>query len=57
VLAASTVDVTLVSVLALSGVLMDPLPWGVLLAALAAAGAFALVLDQIKLAVMSVFGT
>jgi H+-transporting ATPase len=57
VLAASTVDVTLVSVLALSGVLMDPLPWGVLLAALAAAGAFALVLDQIKLAVISVFGT
>ncbi len=57
VLGASTVDVTLVSVFALSGVLMEPLSWGVLVAAVAAAGAFALVLDQIKLAVMSVFGT
>ena len=57
VLGASTVDVTLVSVLALSGVLMDALSWGVLLAALAAAGAFGLVLDQIKRPVMSMFGT
>jgi H+-transporting ATPase len=57
VLGASAVDVTLVSVLAVSGVLMAPLSWGVLLAALAAAAAFALILDQIKLAVMSVSGT
>jgi H+-transporting ATPase len=57
VLAASTADVGLVFVLALSGVLMDPLPWGVLVAALVAAGAFALILDQIKLAVMSVART
>jgi hypothetical protein len=49
--------VGLVFVLALSGVLMDPLPWGVLVGALAAAGVFALSLDQIKLAVMSVART
>jgi H+-transporting ATPase len=57
VLGASTVDVTLVFVLALSGVLMEPLPWGLLVAGAAATGAFALVLDQIKLRVMSVLGT
>jgi H+-transporting ATPase len=57
VLAASTADVSLVFVLALSGVLMDPLPWGVLVAALVAACLFALILDQIKLAVMSVART
>jgi H+-transporting ATPase len=57
VVAASTADVGLVFVLALSGVLMDPLPWGVLVGALAAAGVFALSLDQIKLAVMSVART
>jgi H+-transporting ATPase len=56
VLAASTADVSLVCVLAISGVLMDPLPWGVLVAALAAASGFAVVLDQIKRPVMSVFG-
>jgi H+-transporting ATPase len=55
VLAASTADVGLVCVLALSGVLMDPLPWRVLLAPFAAALGFALVLDQVKVPVMSVF--
>jgi H+-transporting ATPase len=57
VLTASTADVGLVFALALSGVLMEPLPWGVLVGALAAAGVFALVLDQLKLAVMSVART
>jgi H+-transporting ATPase len=56
VLAASTADVGLVGVLAVSGVLMDPLPWGVVAAALAAAGGFAVVLDRIKRPVLSVFG-
>jgi H+-transporting ATPase len=56
VLAASAADVSLVCVLASSGMLMAPLSWSVLAAALAAAGGFALVLDQIKRPVMSAFG-
>jgi H+-transporting ATPase len=56
VVVASAADVSLVSVLAWTGVLMEPLPGGMLLALLAAAGAFALLLDQVKLAVMRVFG-
>jgi H+-transporting ATPase len=56
VLAASVADVSLVSGLAWSGVLMDPLPGDVLVALLAAAGVFALLLDRIKLAVIRVFG-
>ena len=50
VLASSAADIAIVSVLALSGTLMEPLPWRVL-AAFAAAIGFALVLDQIKLPV------
>jgi H+-transporting ATPase len=56
VLVASAADVSLVCVLASSGVLMAPLSWDVLTAALAAASGFALVLDQIKRPVMSAFG-
>jgi H+-transporting ATPase len=56
VLASSFVDVAVVSVLAVSGVLMAPLPWRVLLAALVAAGGFALLLDQVKRPVFSRFG-
>jgi H+-transporting ATPase len=55
VLAASMADVGLVCVLAVSGVLMAPLPWHVLVAAFAAAMGLALVLDQVKSTVMSVF--
>ena len=55
VLASSTADITVVSALALSGTLMEPLPWQFLAAILAGAAGFALILDQIKLAVMSVF--
>jgi H+-transporting ATPase len=54
VLAASAMDIAIVSILALSGTLMAPLPWRVLTAVLAAAAGFALILDQIKLAVVSV---
>jgi hypothetical protein len=45
----------IVSALALSGTLMEPLPWGVLAALLASAAAFALMLDQVKLRVRSLF--
>jgi len=55
VLASSVVDVAIVSVLALSGVLMEPLPWRVLVTAFAAAASFALLLDQIKRPVLSAF--
>jgi H+-transporting ATPase len=53
VLAACFTDITIVSVLALSGTLMEPLPWRVLLAVFVAATALALILDQIKLLVTS----
>jgi H+-transporting ATPase len=53
VLASSTADIVIVSVLALSGTLMEPLPCGVLATLLAAAAAFALVLDQVKLQIRS----
>jgi H+-transporting ATPase len=49
VLAASTADVAIVLVLALSGILMEPLPWRVMVVVFFAAAGFALVLDQIKL--------
>ena len=55
VLASSAADITVVSALALSGTLMEPLPWQFLAAVLAGAAGFALILDQIKLAVTSVF--
>jgi H+-transporting ATPase len=51
VVAASAVDITLVSAFALSGILMEPLPWRVLAAVFVAAAGFALMLDQIKLPV------
>jgi H+-transporting ATPase len=55
VLAASAVDIAIVSTLALSGILMEPLPWRALAVVFAAAAGFALILDQIKLPVMSAF--
>lgn len=55
VLASSATDVALGSVLALSGTLMAPLPWRLLLAVFLAAVAFALILDQLKAPVMSAF--
>jgi len=55
VLAASAADIAIVTLLALSGTLMEPLPWRVLAAVLAAAAGFALILDQIKLPVKAAF--
>ena len=55
ILAASAIDVALVSALALSGTLMEPLPWRVPAAVFAAAVGLALVLDQIKRPVASAF--
>jgi H+-transporting ATPase len=56
VIAASVVDVALVSTLALSGVLMAPLPGSVLVALFLAAAGFTLVLDQIKRPILSRLG-
>jgi hypothetical protein len=55
VLAASAADIVVVSALAGSGILMEPLSWRVLAAVLVAAAAFALALDQVKLPVRSAF--
>jgi H+-transporting ATPase len=55
VVAASAADVVLVSVLALSGILMAPLPWQILAAVFVAAAGFAVILDQVKLPVRSAF--
>jgi len=55
VVAASAADIVIVSVLAWSGTLMEPLSWHVLVAVFVAAAGFALVLDQIKLPVVSAF--
>lgn len=49
VLAASVADIAFVSALALAGILMEPLPWQIVVAILAAASGFALILDRIKL--------
>lgn len=49
VLAASAADIAVVSALALSGILMEPLPWRIILSIFATAIGFALILDQIKL--------
>jgi hypothetical protein len=49
------VDVAFVSALALPGVLIEPLPGHVLAAVFAAAAVFALILDQVKLRVQSMF--
>ena len=55
VLASSAVDIGIVAVLALSGTLMEPLPWRLLLAISLATAAFALILDQNKRLVTAVF--
>jgi H+-transporting ATPase len=55
VVGSSVADLTIVTALALSGVLMAPLSWRLLLAAVAAAGGFALILDQIKRPVLAMF--
>lgn len=55
VVVASVADITIVSVLALSGTLMAPLSWQVLAMVFAAAVAFAFVLNQIKRPVMAIF--
>jgi H+-transporting ATPase len=54
VFASSAVDITLVVALALSGTLMAPLPWRLVMAALAAATGLAVILDQLKRPVMLV---
>jgi H+-transporting ATPase len=53
--ASSAADIGIVAVLALSGTLMAPLPWRLVLAVFVAAAAFALILDQIKQPVTAVF--
>jgi H+-transporting ATPase len=55
VLASSAADVAIVSALALSGTLMQPLPWQLLAEVTMAAAVFALVLDQIKLPITRAF--
>ncbi len=55
VFASSAVDIGIVTALALSGTLMEPLSWQVLLAVFVATAAFALILDQIKRLVMAIF--
>ena len=55
VLASSAADIGIVTALALAGILMQALPWQLPFAVLGAAAGFSLVLDQIKLLVMSAF--
>jgi H+-transporting ATPase len=55
VLASSAADIVIVSTLALSGTLMEPLPWRDIAALFIAAAAFALILDQIKRPVTALF--
>jgi H+-transporting ATPase len=55
VLAASAADIVIVSALAVSGVLMEPLPLRVLAAVFVATIGFSLILDQVKLPVKSAF--
>jgi H+-transporting ATPase len=55
VLASSVADIVIVSVLALSGTLMEALSWQLLAEVLVAATAFALTLDQIKLPITRAF--
>jgi H+-transporting ATPase len=55
VLAGSVADIAIVSLLAMSGTLMAPLPWRMLAGVLVAAAVFALALDQIKVWVLSAF--
>ena len=55
VFASSAADVGIVTALALSGTLMVPLPWRLVLAIFGAAAAFTLILDQIKRPVTALF--
>jgi H+-transporting ATPase len=55
VLASSVADIGFVAALALSGILIEPLPWRIVAAIFAAAIGFGLVLDQVKLPVQSAF--
>jgi H+-transporting ATPase len=55
VMASSAADVAIVSTLVLSGVLMEPLPWRLVVAVLASAAGFAFILDQIKRPVTAMF--
>ena len=57
VFVASAVDVAIATTLALSGTLMAPLPWRLILVAAAAAISFALILDQVKRPILSAFKT
>jgi len=56
ILASSFVDIAIVSALAISGILMKPLPWPVVAAVLAASVAFALILDQVKRPILTALG-
>jgi H+-transporting ATPase len=55
VLASSVIDIGIVSALALSGTLMEPLPTRIIAAIFIAAIGFAFILDRIKLPVTSMF--
>jgi H+-transporting ATPase len=55
VLASSAVDIGIISTLALSGILMQPLPVRVIAALFVAAIGFAFILDRIKLPVTAAF--
>jgi H+-transporting ATPase len=55
VLASSVADIAFASALALSGLLIEPLPWRLVMAIFAAAIGFAVILDQLKLPVTSAF--
>jgi H+-transporting ATPase len=55
VVASSVADISIASALALSGTLMEPLGWPVVAGVFTAAIGFALVLDRIKLPVVSAF--
>jgi H+-transporting ATPase len=55
VFASSAVDIGIVTLLALTGTLMEPLPWHLLLAVFVVTAAFAFILDQIKRMVTTLF--
>jgi len=55
VVASSAVDVAIASTLALSGALMAPLRWPLLLAVAAATIGFAVLLDQVKRPIVAAF--
>ena len=55
VFASSVADVAIVGGLAVSGTLMAPLPWRLVVAACGAAAGFAVLLDQVKVPILSVF--